>query len=64
MLVRDHGSQAPKGLAYLGNPGTISLSEDPSLDIELPRYLKFSTTLSSVPSMEMVGESAVVRGDG
>ena len=40
----------------------ISLSRDQSGDMMLPRYLKWSTVFSSVPSMVMVGRGAVEPG--
>ena len=40
----------------------ISLSRDPSADMTLPRYLKWSTVFNLVPSMAMVGGGVVEHG--
>ena len=64
VLVQDASLQVAKSLADLADPGADLLVETPSLLITLPRYLKWSTVFSWVPSIEMVGRWVTAAGAG
>ena len=54
----------PRDLLALLIVAAISLSRDPSVDMTFPRYLRWSTVFSLVPSMVMIGGGPVEPGGG
>ena len=64
VLAQDASLQRPRAWLALQIWALISLLRLPSLLITLPRYLKWSTVFSWVPSVEMVGRWAIAAGAG